>query len=64
MYSPLAFVVLVVIIGSWLMYTNNKTYKQQIKLIDEDFWDYKNGPTYDQHWWRLITFRDPMKLYK
>ena len=57
----------------WALICNIRTRNQRIRIID---WVYENSETwqnrhrlfnevtYDQHWWALITFRNPMNLYQ
>ena len=53
-------------IGIWFLWCNHKTFEQRIYYIDYDTPEYQKFTkvTYNKHWWYLITFRDPSRLYK
>lgn len=53
----------------WFIHCNNKTFSQRVKIIyEKDGWEnckpYFDNTSYEKHFWYLITFRDPMRLYE
>lgn len=47
---------------TWGLICNKRTHKQRLKIIKERIEDiYK--VSYDEHFWTLMRFKDPMKLY-
>jgi len=62
---------LLLVIPAWGFVCNEKTHKQRVRLITARpagpaFWDYSEEwrrVDYNAHMWRLMTFRDPRKLY-
>lgn len=54
----------------WALYCNGRTFDQRIDLMpkagDPLFWEKRvlfHRITYHQHFWSLVFFRDPYKLY-
>ena len=57
----------------WFQYCNFRTHEERLKMIYDAVatppWAYQSRMaafatvSYDQHLWRLATFRDPKKLY-
>jgi len=67
----LAALVVVIGIAVWALVCNDKTCDQRMDIFpnvnDDMFWSkvrIYERVTYDQHFWALLTFRDPMKLYE
>ena len=61
---------LVFVVVPWALRCNHVTHRQQLQLIDAAFsrvglasgWRIKEDH-YDQHFFRLMTFRNPWRLY-
>lgn len=53
-------------IGFWAILCNNKTLKQRLKILDTDpEWYHKiTKVSYEEHFFHLLTCRNPYKLYK
>jgi len=71
------FIIVGIIFSGWLLICNERAHAQQIEIIDvlgkhpdgrirEDFrdrYDLFGRVSYNSHFWRLVTFRDPYILY-
>jgi len=62
---------MVFVVGVWIIIVNEITYKQRIAMIpdvgDPQFYEKLNrlrSVTYNQHMWRLATFRSAKSLYE
>lgn len=57
----------------WAFVCNERTLKQRLDIINSLdiisndqrtlFWQHYDSVEYNAHFWRLMTFRDPYKLY-
>lgn len=61
---------IVLVLAGWALHANNTTHGQRLKRIpkagDKDFYDKLNvfqSVSYDQHFWRVLTFRSADDLY-
>lgn len=71
MLGLILFIACSLAVCAWGIHTNHKTFTQRISLIpvpsDPEFWQKMQvfkSVSYGKHHWYLMTFRDPLKLYK
>lgn len=57
---------MVLLCALWMLVCNSRTARQRNHIIwhDNVRWQHFRKVSYDRHMWYLMTFRDPLKLYK